>query len=180
MKERHKAIWLPVSLCVLTIVITSTSFPQAKPKSDPLPKEDGIPAGGFRLSATVNTQQFVSGEPILLKVSLSNTTNETLHILGTIFQLSCEVEVRNEGGELVSLTEEGKRLERHRGIDISLGRIFIGAGKEWTETLQVNRLYEMVAAGEYRIVVRRGVPGRVLHQPVTVSNTVVLRVIDNA
>jgi hypothetical protein len=128
----------------------------------------------------VDKQMFVSGEAIMLKVSISNTTNVPLHIMGTIFDVDCQTEVRNGRGELVPLTEWAKHLPRMYGIDISIGRLFIGPGQESREALQVNRLYDMSAPGEYSIVVRRGVPGRSHGQPEVVSNRVTLRVVGDA
>jgi hypothetical protein len=175
MKEKRRTVWPLVISLILMGAVTGASAQQTDRKSDSISKDEGI-AGGFCLSATIDKHQFVSGEPILLKVSLSNATDHTLHILGTILQLDYEVDVRNESGERVSLTEEGKRAERTRRIDISLGRIFLDAGESRQETIQVNRLYDMVGVGKYSIVVRRGVPGRVIGQPVVSSNTVTLSV----
>jgi hypothetical protein len=180
MKATVKVLGPLLALCVAMGITAATPIQQTNRKADTLLSETGTIAGGFKLSLTVDKHKFVSGEAIKLKVSLRNTTNAPLHILGTIFDVDCQTEVRNGKGELVPLTEEAKHLPRMNGIHISMGRLFIGAGQEVQEILQVNRLYEMSAPGEYSIVVRRGVPGWERGQPEVVSNKVALRVVGDA
>jgi hypothetical protein len=180
MKAKDGALGLLLALFIAMGITAATPIQQTNRKADTLPSETGTIAGGFKLSLTVDKHKFASGEAIMLKVSLRNTTNAPLHIMGTIFDVDCQTEVRNDKGELVPLTEYAKHLPRMNGIHISMGRISIGAGQEAQEALQVNRLYEMSAPGEYSIVLRRGVPGWVRGQPEVVSNKVALRVVGDA
>jgi hypothetical protein len=81
MKAKGEALGPLLAACLAIGITAAEPIRQTDRRPDTLLKQTGTITGGFKLSLTVDRQRFVSSEAIMLKVSLSNTTNEPLHML---------------------------------------------------------------------------------------------------
>jgi hypothetical protein len=110
---------------------------------------------GLQLVARTEKATFSTGEPILLSVFARNNGRRALFIVDTYHpEWDTKFDVRNEAGESVALTEDGKRLTKTIAI-FRQARVEIYQGDEVQKDFVINRLFEMTAPGPYSITVKR-------------------------
>jgi hypothetical protein len=104
------------------------------------------PLGGFRLTSELLRTRIFPREPVVLKVTLLNLTSETLSCWETSRESDTDVSFIVEGPQGAVLPKYGLR---GGAVD---GRVInVPAHGELMLPVQVSRLYDFLAPGEYRI-----------------------------
>jgi hypothetical protein len=134
---------------------------------------EGSVCEGFQLSARVEPATVRLGEPIVLALSLKNTTRVNLYLASSGPEKDFLVDAKREDGQAVPLSEYGRKLLLNRGVIFARFGVKAGPGQVLKYSLELNRIYDMSAGGTYLITVKRDIRTRnrrALTQ--VVSNTV--------
>jgi hypothetical protein len=114
---------------------------------------------GFRLSIAVDEDEFTPDQPIFLRVTLKNVGSDKIQVekVGSIRSYKMAVLLpRTE--KQAPLTLRGKRLlESPLAKATSFG---LAADEEATDTIHLNRVFDMTLSGTYKVTVKRMVPKR--------------------
>lgn len=109
----------------------------------------------LQLAVSTEKENFTAGEPISLAVSARNNGRKVLVLENTFHpEWDYKFDVRNEAGETVSLTGEGRRLMKDISIYASTN-IEINPGEEVQKDFLITKLFEMTTPGTYSIAVNR-------------------------
>ena len=109
----------------------------------------------LELVASTEKRTFTAAEPIPLSVIAKNNGQRALFIVDTYNpEWDTKFDVRNEAGENVALTEDGKRLTKTISIFRQI-RIEINPGEEIRKEFVINKLFDMSSPGKYAITVKR-------------------------
>jgi hypothetical protein len=119
----------------------------------------GEASEGFQLSAGIENKQFRIGEPIVLKLTIRNSTKQVLYLTETSPESDYKLLVKNEYGERVPLTEFGQRLLNNKEEFRVIG-VKVKSGEERKDSIEVSRLHEMTVPGTYSITASRTVKNR--------------------
>ncbi|HXU39422.1 MAG TPA: hypothetical protein VN937_23910 [Blastocatellia bacterium] len=112
-------------------------------------------ASGLVLSARIEKPTFNPGEPIPLRVSVTNNSRNVLVIVDTYHpEWDYKLDVRNEAGETVPLTKDGERLMRNISIYKSVS-VWLYPGDTVHADFVINKLFEMNTPGTYSISSKR-------------------------
>lgn len=109
--------------------------------------------GKVILLAESEKQTFKSGEPITVKLSLRNDTNQEIYIIRTDPRKDNEVEIRNVRGEKIPMSEKGRKLLDSPVMLRIVSKI--GAGQSFEYTVSLGDLYDLPPEGVYSAVVKR-------------------------
>jgi hypothetical protein len=112
---------------------------------------------GFQLSASLAKDQITSGEPVLLKLSIRNTSEKALYLEEIGAEKEYKIDIRRESGEPVRLAERGQQMMDNEGNDFMVVGVKIEPGHEQHDSIEISKLHEMTARGTYLITVRRKV-----------------------
>ena len=142
--------------------------------------ESGNVVEGLRLYLKVERDTVRPGESILLKIELKNTSKRTLIVKDTSIQYDYRLDVRNQSGQEVSLTDKGQQLKDmlSHWEEISAKFTEIEPQKSKEYTLDITGLYDFKSGETYLITAGRLV-GRKDNQgklKVT-SNTIRIKVV---
>jgi uncharacterized membrane protein len=119
---------------------------------------EGEETEGFRLSACVENKQFKAGEPVALKLTIRNVTDQTLYLIETFPEREYKIVVKNEAGESVPLTAAGVRLAN--GDDSRVIGVKLEPKEARQDSIEVTKFYEMATPGTYSITASRTVKNR--------------------
>jgi hypothetical protein len=109
--------------------------------------------GKVVLLAEPEKQTFKPGEPITVKLSLRNDTNQDIYIVQTDPRRDNDVEVKNVRGEKLPMSEKGRKLW---DSPITLRVVSkIAAAQSFEYTVSLGDLYDLPSEGVYSIVVKR-------------------------
>lgn len=112
-------------------------------------------ASGLVLSARIEKASFNPGEPIPLRVSVTNSSRKVLVIVDTYHpEWDYKLDVRNEAGETVPLTKDGERLMRNISIYKSIS-VWLYPGDTVQADFVINELFEMNTPGTYSVTSKR-------------------------
>lgn len=130
--------------------------------------------GQFELLALLEKNRVFEGDPIRLRLSLSNKTGEIMKFC-SIPEKDCEISIKDQKGKSLAMTEYGKALksDTDRGETIDLISM-TGISHNY---IIVNRIFQITLAGTYSIVAKRTFLHPKTKQPVVIeSNTVYVTV----
>lgn len=116
-------------------------------------RRKSVVEGKVVLLAESDKQTFKSGEPITIKLSLRNNTNQEIYIIRTDPRKDNEVEIKNIRGEKIPMSEKGRKL-----LDTPiLSRIVykMAAAESFEYTVSLGDLYDLPPDGVYSVVVKR-------------------------
>ncbi len=168
-----------VTTCsMLVALVVNSSIGAVMPTKRNTPEQRGVAIVGFQLRAQLDKKSFSSDESVWITLLTKNMTNEERTIVAASAVKIYRFTVRNERGVPVSLTEYGKAMEKSPEDFLERAFLKLGPGREVSDKLQINKLYEMRAIGTYYITAKRTVFRR--HNEGTaevVSNTVRVRVV---
>lgn len=129
-----------------------------------------IPHKGVQLTIRVEKEFIDPDEPDVLTLSVKNGSKSVVNLVETYPERDYEFEVKDQTGQRVPLTENGKKLVTNSAI-YRCGPLKIRHGKEVYHRLVVNQLYDMRAPGEYFISASRKIFGPDFKHLTTVIST---------
>ena len=111
---------------------------------------------GFKLSAAVVREEFVVGEPILVRLTTKNVSGKRARLVWSPYiwrvegtdQLGREVPLTRQGRYTYGLVKGDPRTGGHRGR-------YLEAGESETEVIILNRLCDLSMTGRYSMVIGR-------------------------
>ena len=111
---------------------------------------------GLQLSIKTEKEKYFTGELVLLRLTITNTTGNEHWVIENNPETDFAVDVTNTAGNAVSLTEWGKGLPKppYPAAVSVFSRPFL-KGHDVTHTLVLNRRYDLSKAGSYLITVKR-------------------------
>jgi hypothetical protein len=112
---------------------------------------------GFQFSAVLEQKQVEIDQPVNLKFSIKNVAKESRFILESNPETDYRLEVKDERGNSMPLTEYGKQI-LSTAEEVRLVIVKMKPGEEIEDTIQVNRIVKMIAPGTYYITAKRRVP----------------------
>jgi hypothetical protein len=141
------------------------------------PLAAGTPAGGWALSINLSSDLSYTGTPLDLQVEMKNISGHALAFERTTGQLGMRrIAVVNSKGKVMPLTSFGAKQAVNAGM---VEKEKVPAGEAITDTLRLNRLYDLTIRGEYTVRLEWDVPAPDGKGTVTIiSNTVPLRLVD--
>jgi hypothetical protein len=173
---------LLISLAVGGLSTLGANLQNKTEEVGPAPtSSDGGSGSSEALQLVVSTEKssFSVGEPILLTVTSRNNGRKVLVLENTFHaEWDYKLDVRNEAGESVALTEEGRRLTKNNSIYASTN-IDLHPGEEVQKDFVITKLFEMTTPGKYSISVNRQfwIPDLDVYRPAT-SNTVKITIVE--
>lgn len=119
----------------------------------------GKSSGGFQLSVWAKKESFSHDEPIWTHISLKNVFSKTVMIEQTDPWYDYSIEIQDEAGKKVPLTEEGKKLKSKAKDDLVVRHmpIYLAHGEVVNDRLMINSIFDMKTGGTYSVTVRRKV-----------------------
>ena len=114
---------------------------------------NGTHSKAYALAAQPQKDAFKTGEPIILRLSLSNDSADEIYIIETSATKDNQLEIMNGRGEKVAMSERGKR----RLASPELRRIIskVGAGQAIQYAINVSDLYDFAGGDTYTVKVKR-------------------------
>lgn len=163
MKFKHSTtqrlfyVALCTSLWVLHVNGASAEEPVATKK--PVVIKGGAIVEGFQLIAQTDTTDFAPSTPILVSVTLKNTSDSILAPVVSYAEADYRLEVTNVKGELLPETRYAQRHKKFGVPFFGIGTMEVAPGQTLQGQFIVNRHYDMTENAEYLIkVIRRSVP----------------------
>jgi len=124
-----------------------------KPKSN---MADTTQISGVKLTADLNYEQLKEGETLLLTVSIKNNSKQAISYVDRSASADFKLDIRNERGIQVGLTKFGQNFFSSRAY-YRVVTTRLEPGQERQYVIEVNKLYDMAAKGDYSIVASRTV-----------------------
>lgn len=119
----------------------------------------GPETDGYRLSIRTNKSRYMIGERIILYVSLKNMSKQDVEIMQTE-----PIQTYKNGIEIIIPAKKTAPLTLYGKDRVTWGGSVIGytlkSGEQVTDSLYLNRLFDMTFTGEYKISVSRVVSKR--------------------
>ena len=138
----------------------------------PTGDQQAPPAEMCQLSAQFEKDTYAPCAPVLLWISIRNTTKHPVVMFETRPENHYRLVVRDERGNIVPLTSYGQGI----GEVLRNVRVTLDPGKEVREHILLNRLYDMTVSGTYTVTAKRRVfrsegmlPSDVLSKPAAVT-----------
>jgi hypothetical protein len=151
----HGFRWVVAAFCVTVVASAQTTAEDESTEAAAW----GPETEGFRLSIAIDEDEFTPDEPIFLRVTLKNVGDDEVQVekVGLIRSYKTAVLLpRTE--KQAPLTLRGKRLlESPLAQATSFG---LAANEEATDTIHLNRVFDMTLSGPYKVTVKRMVPKR--------------------
>gem|GEM_PF-4917500 len=153
-------------LCLVTTLVAQTQ----KGDSSDRNKLEQI----FHIAARTLSDRYVFelGEPIVLRLSVTNSSDADLFILQSCESLDYKLTVKNEQGQNVPLTTEGQRLTNRYEVICRHRKLKIEPAKSREAIIDLSTLYDMSAKGTYYITVSRWARNSNNDWVTTESNTI--------
>jgi hypothetical protein len=108
----------------------------------------------FTMKLSADKVTFTAGEPVTVKVTMTNTTKETLYMPNTQWEWS----VLREDGKPVADTPEGLKIKAARGASTTMNvSIPLAAGASYPVEGNLAELYVMTEPGAYLVSVQQKV-----------------------
>ena len=153
----------------LVMLIFSAPFGLVSGQGNPNAKATEPKPTGISLSISSDRSEIRSGEALLVKVTLVNTSNHEIFInteKGPDPEFGFELDIRAEGGTQAKDTKEGHMRKRDISADPETGKpvifntspgpqIHLQPGSSLSETLDVAKLKDIHQPGKYSIRVTR-------------------------
>lgn len=95
------------------------------------------------------------GEQVLLILTIKNNSDEELFILESSTERDYKIEVKDEGGKIISLTDEGRRLTDPSAPVWRNFKSKVDPGKSKQSKINLAYLFDMSAKGKYFITAKR-------------------------
>jgi hypothetical protein len=139
---------IAISLCFITIIIAQTE----KEKSN-----DNIPKQELKITAQVDKDKtaFKIGEVIVINLTVKNNDDVELFVHQSCATLDYKLTVKDEYGQLVSLTKEGQRRTNRYEMICPSKKVQIEPGKSKQDNINLTQLYDLSATGKYYVSVNR-------------------------
>jgi hypothetical protein len=139
---------IAISLCFITMTIAQT---EKKKSNDNIPKQE------LKITAQVDKDKtaFKVGEVIVISLTVKNNDDVELFVLQSCATLDYKLTVKDEYGQLVSLTKEGQRRTTRSEIYCSYKTVKIEPGKSKQDNINLTQLYDLSAKGKYYISANR-------------------------
>jgi len=150
-----------IAMLIIVVVQGGASIDLQKQKpinSKAMPEVGGEIIEGLQLSARLDKATFRRDEPVLLKLSIKNTTTKPLFLRASYSQKDYQVFVKNENGKSPALTELGEHLKRNSIIASPESKVNLDPGQESEDQTNVSELYDLTAPSTYYITAKRVVP----------------------
>lgn len=129
----------------------------------------------FELLALLEKNRVFEGDPIRLRLSLSNKTGEIMKFY-SIPEKDCELSIKDQKGKTLAMTDYGQALKRHTEREETIEMTGISHNY-----IIVNRIFQITLAGTYSIAAKRTFLHPKTKQPVVIeSNTVDVTVCKSA
>ena len=112
-----------------------------------------VVTGNHVLFAEAAKNVFTPGEPIILKLTLSNQTDEDIYIIETTPKRDNEFEVKKVTGEEVPLFEKAKKTLESPELKRMISRI--GPWRVLQYEVNVGDLYDLTIDNAYSVTVKR-------------------------
>lgn len=122
--------------------------------------EGGTVTEGFQLLINTEKDSFSAEESIQIQFKLRNTTRQVLVVKEIAAWYDYAVNVSDESGQKVSLTEKGKKLELMRQgkrDELKVKFTKLKAGQELKDSLDITELYAITPGSTYFIIAKRNV-----------------------
>jgi len=132
-----------------TLLVSETSLGITEQSN----RRKSVVEGKVVLLAEPEKQVFTSGEPITVKFSLRNETNQEIYIVQTDPRKDNEVEIKNVRGEKIPLSEKGRKLLDSPVLLRIVSKI--AAAQSFEYTVALSDLYDFPREGVYSVVVKR-------------------------
>jgi hypothetical protein len=175
------------AIAILTVMIVGLGIGQAATRARQLERivqsdESAAPTNvteGFKLAVEPSESVVQVGQPINLKITLTNTTLQPLYIVERGALKDYKVEVKNEKGVMTRRTAEGKLVDANEGEDFLVIGIAVQPGQQRQDLIEISKFYDMTTPGTYSITVKRRVRKLSNRNAFTdaVSNAVTVKVI---
>jgi hypothetical protein len=133
---------------------------------------------GFQLSAKAENELVKSGASATLRVRIKNVTKKDLYLAEAGIEKDYIVRIFSDTRRTIPLTEHGKVLQSTRGDVYMNLSLLIKPGEEREDVIDISKIYDMKAPGNYSVVLERKV-GKLEGKGVAQaeSNTVHIKVI---
>jgi len=142
-----KRFALPASILFISIVGTTSGLTEQRNR------RKSVVEGKVILLAEPEKQTFKPGEPITVKFSLRNDTNQEIYVVRTDPRKDNEVEIKNVRGEKIPLSEKGRKL---LDTPVTLRIVSkIEPAQSFDYTVSLSDLFDLPAEGVYSVVVKR-------------------------
>jgi hypothetical protein len=126
------------------------------PAEHPGLRSQATAGSGFAL-LTAPPADAVAGSQVLLRISIRNTSNQTLWFIESGSTNEFRIEISRDGSP-VPATSFGKLLRGGVFVNDATGRINLSPGESRDYILNISREYDMTIAGTYHYRVSRRVP----------------------
>lgn len=119
--------------------------------------DSGNPADWLSVHLALEKRLFTANEPILLHITLTNTTSSTLHVL------TWGTPLEGFKKDMFAVTQQGARI-RYTGMLVKRGQpgrdayVAIGAGQTLSAAINLAAGYAIQQVGEYTVELKTGLP----------------------
>ena len=103
--------------------------------------------------AKINKDRISKGEAIQLDLIFKNTTNALITIFDANAERSADINIKNNKGEILSLTKEGRK-KKFPDIIIHREGIYLEPGKELNWKINLNEFFDTNQLGDYEANVK--------------------------
>lgn len=118
--------------------------------------KQGAGADKYRLSAQIDKAVVALGEPVLLRMTLTNNSSEKIYIITTGSTSDSKLNVKDEKGNVVPISERGRKsLEREEETKEVMQEITPGQGVKYE--LEVGKIYDLSGGETYTIMITRNI-----------------------
>lgn len=148
-----RSLW--AVLCALWISEAMAEPAQKPPKKSAneefMNREAGPIVEGVQLILQTEESKFSPYSPILMRISVKNTTDKMLNYVVSHVHRDYEFMVTDEKGEPIPLTRYGQSQLKPLFTAGSVGNMDMDPGGEWRDEIIINRYFDMTLEGVYLI-----------------------------
>lgn len=147
-----------VCLVLLFLIVCVSTRAEAQEPSTHQQAERAVEPEDVLLTARVESERGGKAspdKPIVLVATIKNVTDQRVLLYETNFLLDYKIEVRDEAGRKIDLTEAGVRRHRDAGGYYGWKPVYLSPGKRFEERFDIAGLYDLEPGGTYRIRLRR-------------------------
>jgi hypothetical protein len=145
---RTITLWVALSFCFITMTIAQTENEKSN---------NNIPKEKLEISTQVDNDKtaFKIGEVIVINLTVKNNDDVELFVHQSCATLDYKLTVKDEYGQLVSLTKEGQRRTNRYEMICPSKKVQIEPGKSKQDNINLTQLYDLSATGKYYVSVNR-------------------------
>lgn len=142
---------------LLCAILSVTWVPQlnAAPDQKLVVAKGGPVIEGFQLLAQTGSNIFSPSTPVLLSLSLKNTTDKILGTFSSNTYNDYQLDVMDIKGKPVPLTPYAQRRNKHGKVYFGTGLMEVAPGGEMREIFNVSRFFDMTKNDDYLIKAKR-------------------------